>query len=448
MKVTQEQLVQREAVLKIEVEAAELDQGLERAYRRLAQRVTVPGFRRGKAPRGIVERVLGHETLLNEALDYLIPELTAQALKDQKLEIAAQPRVELVQTDPVVLRATVPLVPAVEVGDYKALRVLTEPMIVGEDDVQKSLENLRREMSPWAPVERPVQEGDLLTIELQGIVGTQVVFKDEALPYIAAAGSPLPVPGFAKALVGASKGETREFDLPFPPDYPNEELQGKTCHFTVAVREIKEQQLPPLDDEFAQGVGEGYSSLEALREEMRRKLRDKAGELASQRYNERVVEAATGSSFVELPPLLVERETDHLLEQEGRTLARINMSLDDHLKAIGKTQEAHREEFREPAIQRLRRFFVLSKIADLEGIEVSQDETDQHIEQQVKDSGDQGPVLRRLLSQEAARDSLVQALRQQKTIQRLAAICQGAPEATAAVPSATEGTPPAESTSS
>ena len=205
MQVIQEELQQRQAVLHIEVESADLERYLDRAHRRVVQRVTVPGFRRGKAPRSIVERLVGRDVLLEEALELLLPEVTAKAVEEQGLEMAAPPRVEVVSREPMALRATVPLPPEVTLGDYRQVRIAPEEVEVDEERVTQTLEEIRRETTPWEPVDRPVSMGDQVVMDLRGSTEGRELISQRNFGYIVSE-EPSPVPGFGAALEGHAAG--------------------------------------------------------------------------------------------------------------------------------------------------------------------------------------------------------------------------------------------------
>ncbi len=273
MKVTREDEAQRQTVLNIELEEPDLESYLQRAYQRVSQKVKVPGFRPGKAPRAVVERVVGRESLLQEALEFMIPEVMAKAIEQEEIEVGAQPDVELIETEPVTIKAIVPLPPLVETGDYNSLRVPWVAPAVTDEQINDSLEETQKQSALWEPVERPAQMGDQVIMDLKGVVDGETLLDQEDGPFILS-DEPMPIPGFGEQLVGIGAGDTREFDLTFPEDYLSESMAGKECHFTVTAKETKEQKLLDLDDEFAKGVGEGFDTLDALKDNIRQQLQD------------------------------------------------------------------------------------------------------------------------------------------------------------------------------
>ena len=450
MQVTQEELQQRQAVLHIEVESTDLERYLDRAHRRIVQRVTVPGFRKGKAPRSIIERLVGREVLLEEALELLLPEVTAKAVEEQGLEMAAPPRVEVVTREPMALRATVPLPPEVTLGDYRQVRVSPEEVEVDEERVTQTLEDIRRETTPWAPVDRPVGMGDQVVMDLRGSSEGRELINHRNFGYIVSE-EPSPVPGFGAALEGMEQGETREFTLPFPDDYNDAELAGKPCEFVVQTKEIKGRELPELDDDFAHGVGQGYDSLEALKEDVRGRLRASLEAEAQSRYEEKVLEEVLATTQIEIAPLLVERETDRLqqeLRDRVQSMVRGPMGVDEYMSLLGKSAEEVQDELRPRAETRLQRSALLNSVAEAEGCEAPDEAVHAEIEGMIQEAGPRGKEVRRHFSDAQHREMVARSLRTRQALELLVTIARGDAEQQASPPSQeTEPVPPGEESS-
>jgi len=435
VKVTQSEQAQRQAVLTIELEPREVEPYLERAYRRVVQRLVVPGFRKGRAPRPLVERMVGRDYLLSEALESLAPEVADRAVREQGLEPYALPRVEVVSLEPLVLRAVVPLPPGVEVDDYRSVRVKPEPAEVTEAQVERVLEDLRRRRGTWEPVERPVQMGDLVTLSVRGVVDGETVLDQRDVDLLADEDWPYPLPGFARHLEGMRRGEIQEFDLPFPEDYPDPNYRGKTCRFTVLLKEVKARRLPDLDDEFAKEMG--AESLEGLRRRIREGLQAEAERVARQRTRAQVLRAVLERAQVELPPLLVERETEALLEEEVNALRRRGIALQDYLTRIGQTEEEFRRRAEERAVARLKEDLVLQRIAEQEGFTVEEAEVEEEIQRLAEEAGAQADRVRDLFASPAGRTYLRKRLLLEKTLAFLVDLATRPAEE----PAGGEGTP-------
>jgi trigger factor len=447
LKVTREDEVQRQTVLNIEMEEPDLDSYLQRAYQRVSQKVKVPGFRPGKAPRAVVERVIGRESLLQEALEFMVPEATAKAIEQEAIEAGAQPDVELIGTDPVSIKATVPLIPLVETGDYSSIRVLWVAPAVSDEQINDALEEIRKQSAVWNPVERPAQIGDQVVMDLLGVVDGETLLDQQDGPFVLSE-EPMPIPGFGQALVGLSTGETREFALTFPEDYLSEAMAGKECLFTVTAKETKEQKLPDLDDEFAKGAGEGFDTLDALKDNIRQQLQDELEHQDQHQYEDLVLDELAIIGSVELPSIIVERAIDHHLEeiQEtiGRRLGRA-ITLEEYIEVTKKTEEELREETRETVEQQLRRSYLISEVSQTEGIEASEEDIEAEIDTMATTSGEQGEQVRQMFMIQENRDSVARSIRSRHTVEHLVAIAKNATPAVAKPKASAKPTPePAE----
>ena len=429
MKVTREKTENSQAFLRIEMEPAEVEESLEQSYQRLAKKANIPGFRKGKAPRVVLERYIGKDSLLEDALNNLLPQAYEKALKEQEIEAIANPSIEIAQTDPVVFKATVPLKPTIELGDYQQIRLAPEPVELTEDEVNTVIEQLRRQHATWEPVERPADFDDLVALDIESHIEEKPFINQQGVQYQILHDQPLPVPGFAEQLSGMKGGEEKEFKLKLPEDYSRAELAGKEARFKVRVSEIKQQRLPELDDEFASLVNPDLKTLDSLRERISANLRLMAEEKAKREFEERVVEAVVDSSQVEFPPVLVEMEIARLFDQQARQLQTSNIGLEEYLGRVGKTEEELREELRPLAIKRVTSSLVLGRTAEEEKIEVSDAEINAELENMVQSvTGNKDEVKKRLDSPQA-RGSIGQLLTTRKTIQRLVEIAGGSTDA-------------------
>ena len=425
MKVTNEKTENSQAFLTIEMEPAEVEESLEKSYYRLVRKANIPGFRRGKAPREILERYIGKESLLEDALKNLLPEAYEKAIKEQKIEAIAQPHIEIAQTDPVVFKATVPLPPKVELGDYHHIQVTPEPVELTEDDINAVIEQLRHRHATWEPVERPVDFDDLVVLDIESNIEDKPFINQKAIQYQVLHNLPFPAPGFAEHLPGMKSNEDKEFKLQFPLDFPRGELAGKEPLFKVRVTEIKQEKLPDLDDEFARGVNPDFKTLDSLRDQVSADLKLRAEEKARIDFEERVIEAVVDLAELEFPPILVEMEVDRLLNEQSRRLQMTGKGLEEYLTSINKTEEELREELHPLATKRVTRSLVLGKIAEEEKIEVSESEVDAEIENMIKSDADNKDELLKLLNTPQTRESIEQLLITRKTIQQLVEIAKG-----------------------
>jgi len=428
VKVSTERIENSQVVLDVEAEPDEVEHSLEEAYRSLVKRADVPGFRRGKAPRAMLERYVGRGALLEEALEYLVPQLLNRAIEEQGIDVIAQPEIEITQTDPVTFKATVQVRPTVELGNYRELSIAPEPVEVADEQVDKAIEQIRYQHAPWEPAERPITFGDLVTMDVTGSVAEDSLLDRKDLQFQVLQDLPFPVPGFAEKLEGLEKGQEKEFTVSLPADYGNSELAGKECRFKVLISEIKEKKLPELNDEFAKSVGDGFETFGALRERIASNLRLMAEDEARRRHEEKVIDAVVELSKVESPPLLVERDIDRLIADQERELRESKISLEDYLRSRRKTEEELREELRPLATRQVTRSLVLTKVVEAEGIEVTDEEIDGEVEALAQGAGEQGEELRKLFNSPAARQSLEERLLTIKTVKRLVELASGETE--------------------
>jgi trigger factor len=429
VKVTREKEENCQVFLRIEMEPTEVEESLEQSYRRLVKKVNIPGFRKGKAPRAVLERHIGKDRLLEEALDHLLPQAYEQALKEQQIEAIASPAIEIAQTDPVVFKATVPLKPTIKLGDYHSVQLTPESVELKEDDVDAVIEQLRRQHGTWEPIERPADFDDLVTLDIDSHIEGKPFLNQQEVQYQVLHNQPLPVPGFAEQLPGMKGGEEKEFKLQLPQDYPRGELAGKEAWFKVRVNEVKQLQLPKLNSEFARLVNPELKTLASLRKRVSTNLRLGAEQKAREEFEEKVIDAVVDLSQVEFPPVLVETEIDHLMDQQARWLQASGRGLEEYLGRINKTEAELREELRPLATKRVTRSLVLGKVAEEEKIKVSDAEISAELEKLVQGTAEKKEEVEKRLNSPQVRGSMEQLLTTRKTIQRLVEIAGGSTDA-------------------
>ena len=422
MKITTEKTENCQLTLNIEVETSELEESLDEAYHRLVSKVSVPGFRRGKAPRAVLEQHLGKGTLLEEALERLVPQLYRQAVESEKIDAIDQPQIDIVQSDPVILEAVIPLRPVVKLGNYRELRLEPETAEVGAEEVETAIRRLQQEHGTWVPVDRPVQFNDLITLNIEADVEGKSVLKHKDMVYEVMKDLPYPLPGFAENLEGMERNKERTFSIVMPSDHRTTEFAGKECFCRAIVTEVKEMNSPELDDDFAKSAG--YEDLASMREQVSENLKAKAEERNRTQFRQKVLDAVTELSDVDYPPVLLDREIHQLLEDESRSFRGDIKGLEDYLKMIGKTMEEHREELRPVAEKRVTYALVIGKVAEEERVEVDASEVDNKAGEIVRDSQDK-EKMEKFLSLPQVRESIGQSLHTEKTIDRLVQIATG-----------------------
>lgn len=421
MKISTQSIENSEAKLQIEAEPVEMEESLDRAYHQVVKKVGIPGFRKGKAPRSVLENYIGKEGLQREALEDLVPRLCARAIEEQNIEVIAQPQIEIMELDPVVFKATFALRPTVELGDYHGVRIAPQPVEVSDEEINNALDRLRERHAVWSPVERPVEFEDLTTIDIEEEVKETGAKRQQRQPVLVAKGSLYPLPGFAEYIEGMVKDEEKEFTLSYPDDYRFKELATKEFSFKVKVVEVKEKHLPELDDEFARSLGQSWDDMESLRTAVAANLKKAAEEAAGREHERRVMEAVAGLAKVEFPSILVDQEIDGLLKERDM-IFRQQGGLEGYLRSLNKTEQELREEFRPEANRRVTESLVLGKVAEEEKITVDGAEVDAEIEEMMQGAGDKAADLQRLVGTVEARHVIEDRLVTRKTLQLLVGI--------------------------
>jgi len=436
MKSTAKSIEHRQAELHIEAEADEYAAATAEAYKHLAQRATVPGFRKGKAPRHVLEQHLGREAVVDEAIEHVFPDIYEKALVAHELQPIATPQVELEQREPPTFKVIVPLTPEVTLGDYRSVRVKPEEVSVTDEHVLGALDRIRESQAVLAPVARALKFADFATIDVKATVEGQPFLDHQQVTYQAVAASPMPVPGFAEAIVGMAKDETREFTLRMPDDFRVAELAGKDCSCTVTVREVKQKELPELGDGLAKTFG--FETFDALKEKVGADLESNARNQARTTLIHSALDAIAAQGSVDFPPVLEEREIADLLQGEARRYG--YKTIEDYLKMTNRSVDEIREDLRPLAHTRIVNGLILEKLAEAEGIEVADADIAARIEELVTETKDKDKA-RQFLSSPEMRESIETRLRTNRTLDRLVAMVTGSTEPGTATPA--DGAEPA-----
>lgn len=429
MQVTREELPDSQVVLEIAVEDERVEKAKEAAYRRVASKAKIPGFRPGKAPKEVIQRHFGEHTFLHEAIDELMPKVYREALEQEQINPIEQASFEVVTEQPLVAKFTVPVRPDVDLKEHlQNLRVPRETVAVDAERVDDGMESLRHRYATLEPVERPVQWDDIIRADITGTVNGAPLVNEEDAEFQLVEGQTISLPGFAEALIGHAKGEEFEFTVTVPDDAPNEQMRGQPARYQVHIKELKEEVLPELDDEFAHGVGEGFESLQALRERVENDLREALEQEEEQRYRDEVLEALVDEVQPQFPPILAERETERMVKEQLGAFQRSTggandkESMERFLQQVGKSEDELVAELRPLAEARIRRSLVLSEVTEAEDIQVSDDDVETEIERLSSGIADQADEVRRLFSEEAAKENLRRSLSTKKTLDRLVEI--------------------------
>ncbi len=418
MNVTTERLPQSQVVFQIEIDQDRVDSAVDDAYRRLGQRARIPGFRPGKAPMGMLRRYITRARALEDALQRLLPESFQEALKESDVEPFGRPSYEVESVEPLVYKATVPVRPTVHLGEYRAIRFERQPVAVADEDVDRAVDDLRHRYATIQPVEREAREGDIVRGNISALVEGQPFFDREDVQVRVSADSLRGLPGLHDLLVGLKAGDQVERDVDVPEDFSDEVVAGKRVHYQVRVHDVRQEDLPNLDDEFAQMLGDDFPTLLALREHVRKDLQADAERREQRRLEDKAVDALVERATFEYPPQLVAAEVDRLLE-ERFDVGRGRRGMEDYLRNIGRSEEDLRTELRPLADERVRRSLALTQLAEEDAVTVGDADVDQAIEELVSSSPGNAERNQAFWSSDMARDTVRNRLLTRRTLDRL-----------------------------
>ncbi|MHB1005474.1 MAG: trigger factor [Chloroflexota bacterium] len=431
MKVTSERLPESRVQMMIEADEEATRKAQEAAFRQVVGRVNVPGFRRGKAPRTIVERMLGRDAIMREAAQILLPDLYEQALAETGVDPMYDPDVDIITLEPLSFKVIVAVRPTVQLPEYQNIRLPKEEVAVTEEQVDESLANVREQHAVWTPVERPVQVGDTVALDTVAEANSDKILDANGIEYLVDPERGLPTPGFAEQVVGMSADEDKTFTLTFPADYQPADLAGKEAEFKVKVHAVKEKRMPELDDDLAKTAGE-FDTLEQLRDSLRERLQANLQARADSEYEDTVVSTVVEQSQMEIPAQMVEEQTEGSLHSLEDRLQAQGVAMPEYLSAMRQSRIQLLEGLREDARVALRRQLVLNEVAKLENIEIPDAEIDAEIEGTVALFGEHADEARKTLDTPEQRRSIAFRLNQRKARERLARIASQPAEGAAA----------------
>lgn len=430
MKVETQELEDRQIELRVEIPDDRVQRAMRIAARQVSKRMKIPGFRPGKAPYEIVVRNVGHSYLLEEALETLGQDVYKEALEQSNLEPFAPGALEEVVSDePLVLRYTVPLSPEVDLGEYRDIRVDYEEPEVDDEALEEVLEELRQGQALIEPADRAAEMGDVVVLDIHGELHDS---KDEEGDLLDEANISLlldedtdwPFPGISTSLVGAEAEQELTLEHQFPEDYTNESMQGRSAQFQVQVHEVKSRHVPEWSDDLARNLGD-FDDLLALRLKVRENLTEEANRRADSQYADAVIDTLVEGSQVSFPPMLLEHELEDMLTDFSRQLRGQNLSMEDYLKIEGKSEEDLRAELMPRAADRLTRGLVLNEVVELEGIEATEEQIDQEMDDLFSGLGEEAGSVREKLNTPQNRRSIELDLLTNQAVQRLIAIAKG-----------------------
>lgn len=379
-----EKLEGNRGVLTVEVSAEQVSKGLDAAFQKVVKQVSVPGFRKGKMPRGMFEKRFGVESLYQDALDILLPEAYGDAIDEAGIEPVDRPEIDIEQMEKgkdLIFKATVIVKPEVKLGDYKGLEVEELDTNVTDEDVQKELETLQNRQAELVVKEEGTAEnGDTVVIDFEGFVEGEAFEGGKAENHSLELGTGSFIPGFEEQLVGVAAGESKDVEVTFPEEYHAAELAGKPATFKVTVHEIKAKELPVLDDEFAKDVDDEVETLDELKEKIKTRLENSKKHEAEHHLRDTVVEKAAENAEVDLPEVMITNEVNRMLQEFEQRLQMQGMNMELYFQFSGQDENALREQMKEEAEKRVRVNLALEAIAKAENLEVSDEEVNAELE--------------------------------------------------------------------
>ena len=383
MKVTVENGENQQVTLTIEVEAAEVNKAVDQACKRLANRVSIPGFRKGKAPRMIVERHVGKDAVLQEAFDIVAPKALSKAFDEQKIDPVTRPSVDietLEEGKDLVFKATVTPRPEVKLGDYKGLNVPKNEVNITDEDVEKQLKTFQDRQGKLvdAPEGAEVKDGDFTTLDFKGFVDGEAFDGGEGKDYPLQIGSNSFIPGFEDQLVGAKIGEERDVNVKFPEEYGAAELAGKDATFKIKLHEVKYKELPALDDDFAKDVSE-YDTLDELKDSIRNNIKTNLDKQAEQKVENDLMDQVIANMKADIPDAMVDSRIDELVQDFEYRISQQGLKLADYLKYMGMNIEQFRAQFKEQADKQVKMRLAMEAIVAKEGITASDEEFEEEV---------------------------------------------------------------------
>lgn len=425
MKATWDKLEKNWMQFEVEIDAEQFGKSVDAAFKKLNQRVNIPGFRRGKAPRFMFERAYGKETLINEAVEQLFPQAYGSALAQGKIKAIDQPEVESFQAEegkPFVFKGKVQVLPEVTLGRLSGLDVPPASAEVTAAQVDEQIEALRNRMATLVADESgEVKQGSHAIIDFEGFVEDVAFEGGKGENYTLEIGSGSFIPGFEEQLVGAKVGEVRDVKVTFPQEYHAEHLAGKEALFKVTVKEAKRKELPELNDEFAAEASR-FQTLQELRADIENRLGESAKANGEREFQNKVVEAVAAEASVEVPEVMVHQRIHEMIHDFEHTLSRQGLSLEMWSQAVGKSHEDLHHEFEEPAKKSAKNDLVLAAVAKQEGITVTESDLEAEFDQMLARYQDQQAEIKKLRRNLTYRDRLRDGLLVQKTIEHLVSL--------------------------
>ena len=378
-----EKLEKNMAKLTIEVSAEDLDKAMEKAYQKQKSRISLPGFRKGKAPRKMIESMYGKGVFMEDAVNSLVPQEYTKALGECDLEIVSQPEINVTQMEPgkaLIFTADVAVKPEVTLGDYRGVEVPKSEIAVTDEEVDAEVKKEQDKNARTVAVEdRAAANGDITTIDFEGFVDGVAFEGGKGTDYALTLGSSTFIPGFEDQLVGANTGDHVEVKVTFPEEYQAKELAGKEAVFQCDVKKIETKEVPELDDEFAKDVSE-FDTLAEYKEDVKKKLTEKKEKEARTAKENAAVDKAIENAQMDIPELMTKTECRQMMDDFSRRMQQQGLSMEQYFQFTGQSMDKMMEDMKPQALKRIQTRLVLEKVAEAENIQPSEEEITEEIQ--------------------------------------------------------------------
>ena len=377
-----EKMEKNMAKLTIEVSAEDLEKAMQSAYQKAKGRISIPGFRKGKAPRKMIEQMYGKGIFLEDAVNALIPEHYSKALSECELEIVSQPQIDVTQMEPgkaLIFTAEVAVKPEVTLGEYKGVEVPKAEIEVTEEEIEAAIKREQEKNSRTITVEdRAAEEGDIVTIDFEGFVDGEAFEGGKGEAYPLTLGSHTFIPGFEEQLVGAKTGDHVEVNVTFPEEYQAKELAGKAAVFQCDVKKIEAKELPELNDDFAKDVSE-FDTLAEYKEDVKKNLTESKEKEALRAKEDAAIEKIIENAEMEIPEAMIDTQCRQMMDDFGRRMQSQGLSMEQYFQFTGQTAEKMMEDMKPQALKRIQTRLVLEKIVEVENIQPTEEEVNEEI---------------------------------------------------------------------
>ena len=377
-----EKMEKNMAKLTVEVSAEDLDKAMEGAYKKAKNRISIPGFRKGKAPRKMIEKMYGKGVFLEDAVNALLPEHYSKAAAESELEIVSQPKIDVVQMEPgkdFIFTAEVAVKPEVTLGEYKGLEVPKTEINVTDEEVDAEVKKEQEKNSRTITVEdRAAQKDDIVTIDFEGFTDGVAFEGGKGSDYPLTIGSNTFIPGFEDQLIGANTGDHVEVKVTFPEEYQAKELAGKEAVFQCDVKKIEAKELPELDDDFAKDVSE-FDTLVEYKENVKKELTEKKEAEAKTAKENAVIDKVIENAQMDIPEAMIDTQCRQMMDDFGRRMQSQGLSMEQYFQFTGQSMDKMMEDMKPQALKRIQTRLVLEKVVEAENIEASEDEINEEI---------------------------------------------------------------------